>query len=169
MIANDKLQAYWGRVVSGLEQNEWIPALLMRLFVGGFFFESGLNKVQNLDVMTQRFVEWGIPAPAFNAALSGYTELIGGALIVLGLMTRLACLPLVINMVVAVITVKAKDLTSLTDFVELDEPLYALAFLWLLFAGPGRASLDRVIQRAWPSVVATQDEVLAPSASAPHA
>jgi len=147
MTLIDQLEEHWARVVKRLEQHTWIPALLMRVFVGGFFFETGLSKVQNLDAMTQRFIEWGIPAPAFNAALSGYTELIGGALVVLGLMTRLASVPMVINMVVAVVTVKAKELSSITDFLELDEPLYALAFLWLAFAGPGRASLDKLLLR----------------------
>lgn len=142
------LTVHWNRVVRGLEKQDWIPALSMRLFVGGFFFETGLSKVQNLEGMTQRFIEWGIPAPAVNAALSGYTELIGGALIMLGLATRLACVPMIINMLVAVLTVKARELSGLTDFVELDEPLYALAFLWLLFAGPGRVSFDRLFQRA---------------------
>ena|ERR1700712_463778 len=151
MFSLNSLRDLWSRVVSQLEQTQWLPALLMRLFLGSFFFETGLAKVQNLEAMTQRFIDWGIPAPAFNAALSGYTELIGGALIILGLMTRLACVPLVINMLVAVLSVKAKELTSLTDFVELDEPLYALGFLWLLFAGPGRVSLDRVLLRFWPA------------------
>jgi putative oxidoreductase len=121
----------------------------MRLFLGAFFFETGLAKVGDLDTMTQRFIDWGIPAPAFNAALSGYTELIGGALIVLGLITRLTCVPMAVNMLVAVVTVKARGLSSLTDFVELDEPLYALAFVWLLFTGPGRVSLDRLIEQVW--------------------
>lgn len=147
----DILTAQWNRIVRSLEAQDWIPALLVRLFVGGFFFETGLAKVQSLEAMTQRFIEWGIPAPAFNAALSGYTELIGGGLIVLGLLTRLACVPMIINMLVAVLTVKARELSGLTDFVELDEPLYALAFLWLFFAGPGRVSLDRLLQRAWAS------------------
>lgn len=48
-------------------------------------------------------------------------------------------------MVVAIASVKMKGVASLDDFVELDEPMYALAFLWLVFAGPGRASLDHWI------------------------
>ena len=90
----------------------------------------------------------GIPHPAFNAALSAYTECIGGALIVAGLLTRLVSIPLIINMLVAILTVKLKKVTGLDDFVELDEPLYALAFLWLLIAGPGCVSLDYLLERA---------------------
>jgi putative oxidoreductase len=137
----DRVQA----VLSRLEGAQWIPQLLTRLFVGYFFFETGWSKVHDLDAMAQRFAGWGIPFPAFNAALSGYTELIGGALILIGLFTRLAAIPLFINMVVAILTVKMKKVTGLDDFVELDEPLYALAFLWLFFSGPGWVSLDHLL------------------------
>ena len=126
----------------------WMPPLLMRLFVGYFFFETGWAKLHNLDAFTQRFMEWGIPHPAFNAALSAYTECIGGALIVVGLLTRLASVPLIINMMVAILTVKLKKVAGLDDFVELDEPLYALSFFWLMIAGPGCVSLDYLLVRA---------------------
>jgi len=132
-------------VLARLERAQWIPQLLTRLFVGYFFFETGWSKIHNLDAMAQRFAGWGIPFPAFNAALSGYTELIGGALILVGLFTRLAAIPLFINMVVAILTVKMKAVTGLDEFVELDEPLYALAFLWLFLAGPGCLSLDHLL------------------------
>jgi putative oxidoreductase len=137
----DRVQA----VLTQLERAQWIPQLLTRLFVGYFFYETGWSKIHNLDAMTQRFAGWGIPFPAFNAALSGYTELIGGALILVGLFTRLAAIPLSINMVVAILTVKLKKVTGLDDFVELDEPLYALAFLWLFFSGPGWVSLAHLL------------------------
>ena len=132
-------------VLAQLERAQWIPQLLTRLFIGYFFLETGWGKIHNLDAMAQRFARWGIPFAAFNAALSGYTELIGGALILIGLFTRLAAIPLFINMVVAILTVKMKAVTGLDDFVELDEPVYALAFLWLFFSGPGRVSLDHVL------------------------
>jgi putative oxidoreductase len=49
--------------------------------------------------------------------------------------------------VVAIVTVKLRGVTGLDEFVELDEPLYALSFVWLFFSGPGRASLDHLIAR----------------------
>lgn len=132
-------------IVTTMTQSQWIPQLLVRLFVGYFFFETGWSKVGNLDAMAERFTGWGIPFPAFNAALSGYTELIGGALLVLGLATRLAAIPLCINMVVAILVVNLRRVSGLDEFVELSEPLYALCFVWLFFSGPGRASLDHVL------------------------
>ncbi len=134
-------------VLSRLKNAEWMPQLLVRLFVGYFFLETGWGKVHNLDAMAERFEGWGIPAPALSAALSGYTELIGGTLVLIGLLTRLASIPLVINMVVAILVVRMKKVSGLDEFAELDEPLYALSFLWLFFSGPGKASLDHLLFR----------------------
>ncbi len=124
----------------------WIPALLMRLFVGYFFMETGWGKIHNLEAFTTRFAQWGIPYPAFNAALSAYTEFLGGALTILGLGMRFVSIPMIINMIVAILTVKLKDVSGLDDFAELDEPLYALSFLWLFFSGAGWLSADFLLR-----------------------
>jgi putative oxidoreductase len=134
-------------ILASLTAAQWIPALLVRLFVGYLFFETGLAKIGILDTMTERFTGWGIPFPAFSAALSACTELLGGALLVVGLGTRLVAAPLFINMVVAVLVVNVQRVSGLDEFVELSEPLYALSFLWLFFAGPGRMSLDHLLWR----------------------
>ena len=126
----------------------WIPALLTRLFVGYFFFTSGWAKSHDLATFTANFKSWGIPYPAFNAALSAYTELLGGALTIVGLGMRFVSIPMIINMAVAVLSVKLKEVSSLTDFVNLDEPLYALVYVWLLFAGAGWCSLDGAVKAA---------------------
>src|SRR6516225_3631958 len=132
-----------------LDRQEWIAQLLVRLFVGYFFVETGWGKLHNLDGFAQRFAGWGIPYPHFNAALSAYTEFIGGWLIVFGIATRLASIPMIINMVVAILAVNLKRVSSLDDFVELDEPLYALSFLWLLLSGPGWVSVDHLVRRVF--------------------
>jgi putative oxidoreductase len=125
----------------------WIPALLMRLFVGYFFMETGWGKIHNLDGFTTRFAQWGIPYPAFNAALSAYTEFVGGALTILGLGMRFVSIPMIINMIVAILTVKLKNVSGLDDFAELDEPLYALSFVWLFFSGAEWLSVDYLLGR----------------------
>jgi putative oxidoreductase len=50
-------------------------------------------------------------------------------------------------MLVAILVVNVKSVNGLDEFVELSEPLYALTFLWLVFSGPGRISLDHVLFR----------------------
>jgi putative oxidoreductase len=144
-----------------LTRAQWVPQLLVRLFVGYFFLETGWGKIHNLQGMAERFADWGLPAPAFNAAFSGWTEFLGGLLVVLGLFTRLVSIPLFINMVVAMLAVKLKKVGGLDDFVELDEPLYALSFLWLFFSGPGWISLDHLLDKALRRKYATE---LAPQA-----
>src|SRR5271170_1605453 len=131
----------------------WIPALLMRLFVGYFFMETGWAKIHNLDAFTTRFAGWGIPYPAFNAALSAYTEFLGGGLTILGLGMRFVSIPMIINMIVAILTVKLKSVGGLDDFVELDEPLYALTFVWLFFSGAGWLSIDGLLKQTLGSWV----------------
>jgi putative oxidoreductase len=140
-----------GRTIAeSLTRQAWIAQLLIRLFVGYFFLETGWAKAENLDAMAERFTGWGIPLPAFSAALSAYTELAGGALLMLGLATRLAAIPLFVNMLVAITVVNIKKVSGLDEFVELSEPLYALCFVWLFFAGPGRASLDHLLATRFP-------------------
>jgi putative oxidoreductase len=135
-------------VLTLLGRSEWVAQLLVRLFVGYFFMETGWGKLHNLDGFAQRFAGWGIPHPYFNAALSAYTEFIGGLLTVFGLGTRLVSIPMIINMVVAILKVNLMQVSSLDEFSELDEPLYALAYLWLLLSGPGWVSIDYIVSRA---------------------
>jgi putative oxidoreductase len=132
-----------------VDRQEWMAQLLVRLFVGYFFMETGWGKLHNLDGFAQRFAGWGIPYPHFNAALSAYTEFIGGLLTVCGIGTRLVSIPMIINMLVAIIKVNLRSVTSLDNFAELDEPLYALAYLWLLLSGPGWVSIDYLVSRVF--------------------
>jgi putative oxidoreductase len=131
----------------------WIPALLTRLLVGYFFMETGWAKIHNLDTFAMRFAQWGIPYPAFNAALSAYTEFVGGALTIIGLGMRFVSIPMIINMIVAIVTVKLKNVSGLDDFVELDEPLYALTFVWLFFSGAGWLSVDTIFKHIFASLL----------------
>lgn len=135
------------RLLEILYAGRWIGPLVVRLVFGYFWLETGIAKVHNLDGFTQRFVGWHIPYPAFSAGLSAWTELLGGLLIMLGLFTRLVCIPMIINMAVAVALVVSANLMSLDDYVEADEIVYSLIFFWLLVAGPGKASIDTLVAR----------------------
>lgn len=139
---------WWQRLTGLLDALAWVPPLLVRLFVGYFFFETGWAKLHNLPAFVEHFQQWGIPYPAFNAALSAWTECLGGALTIAGLATRFVSIAMVINMAVAILSVKLKNVSGLDDFVELDEPLYALFYIWLGFTGAGAASFDRLIALA---------------------
>ena len=106
---------------------------------------TGWGKVHNLPKVAAFFAELHIPAPAFQAAVVSYVELIGGALLLLGLFTRLAALPLLVSMAVAILTAKAAEVHGLPDLFGLVEWTYLVLLLWLALAGPGRVALDHFI------------------------
>jgi putative oxidoreductase len=151
-VNQKKLVMFTAEIFDRLSAAWWIPALLMRVFVGYFFMETGWGKIHNLEAFATRFAQWGIPHPAFNAALSAYTEFLGGALTILGLGMRFVSIPMIINMIVAILTVKLKNVGGLDDFVELDEPLYALSFVWLFFFGAGWLSVDTIFKHIFASL-----------------
>lgn len=142
MIANTA-----SRLLDFLYKVRWLGPLVARLSFGYFWLETGIAKVQNLDGFTQRFMGWGVPFPAFSAGLSAWTELVGGALIMLGLFTRLISIPMIINMIVAIVLVVSANFQGIDEFVEADETVYILIFFWLLMAGPGKVSLDTLLAR----------------------
>src|SRR5207245_223666 len=77
--------------------------LLIRLMAGGVFLWEGVMKfVFPHTLGVGRFLKLGIPAPEFMAPFVGVMEIVGGTLFVLGLCTRLAALPLLIDIVLAV-------------------------------------------------------------------
>jgi putative oxidoreductase len=124
---------------------EWLGPLLLRLVFGYFWLETGWAKLHNLEFFSARFVEWGIPWPMLSATVSGATDLIGGALLIIGLGTRLVAIPMIINMLVALAVVVLPTISTVNEFVELDEVLYVAVLFWLLMAGPGKASLDHLL------------------------
>ena len=80
--------------------------ILIRLAVGGVFFASGLIKFLYANQGAGRFAKLGIPAPVFMANFVGVVEIAAGFLLAVGLATRLAAIPLVFNMLVAIFTSK---------------------------------------------------------------
>lgn len=126
---------------------EWLGPLVMRLGFGYFWLETGWYKLVYIENFTMRFASWGIPWPGLSAMVSAGTDMLGGALLMLGLATRLACVPMIINMVVALVLVVSRDISGLDEYVESSELTYILILFWLLMAGPGRASLDAWLWR----------------------
>jgi putative oxidoreductase len=120
--------------------------LALRLLYGGQFILTGHGKLANLDQTTQFFVSLHLPAPGFQAVLVGCTEFFGGILLVLGLGTRLAALPLTISMIVAYLTAeRAEAFKSLDNFTSATPFQFLLACLLLMAFGPGRVALDALV------------------------
>jgi putative oxidoreductase len=135
--------------------------VLIRFYVGLIFLSEGILKFLRPDQLGPgRFDKAGIPAPTFFAYLDGVFEIGCGILILAGLLTRLAVVPMIVNMVGALLITKLPILWG-------DAPLYSAAsggwdFLresrvdlamlcgsvFLLVAGAGVYSIDALRNRA---------------------
>jgi putative oxidoreductase len=129
--------------------------LLIRLCWGIQFFTTGLGKLMHIRKVIDFFTGIPIVFPAFNAYLVGCTEMIGGALLTVGLASRLTAVPLGFTLVVAYLTTEKDALKSLYTFTDIDPFLTAAPFLFLFACvivfvfGPGVFSLDYLIARKW--------------------
>lgn len=126
----------------------WAGPLIMRLVVGYVFMRTGWGKLNNLPQVIQNFTEWGIPFPTILTPFVSGVECFGGAMLVLGLFTRIPAAMLAVVMVVAVKSAKWGDVDSLETLFGFEEITYFAAFLWLAITGPGAASLDRLLLNA---------------------
>jgi len=124
----------------------WLPPLFARIVVGWVFMWTGWTKLNNLPQITENFASWGIPFPEITTPFVSGVEFIGGLLLLLGLFTRIAAVPLVIVMIVAIISAKLDQIDSLETLLGFEEVLYMALFGWLAVAGPGPVSLDRLLQ-----------------------
>jgi putative oxidoreductase len=81
--------------------------ILIRLIVGAVFLSEGIQKfLFPNDLGVGRFIKIGIPAPQVMAPFVGVIEIICGTLITLGLLTRLAAIPLIIDISMAILSTK---------------------------------------------------------------
>lgn len=128
----------------------WLPPLAARLVVGWVFMWSGWQKLHNLPEMIENFRGWGIPNPEILTPFVSGVEFVGGLLLLLGLFTRIAAVPLVVVMAVAIVSAKWAQVDSLETLLGFEEVAYMALFGWLAVAGPGPISLDYLLQK-WRS------------------
>lgn len=126
----------------------WAGPLIMRLIVGYVFMMSGWGKLNNLPQMIQNFTEWGIIFPKIMTPFVSGVEFFGGIMLILGLFTRIPAAMLAFTMLVAIKSAKWDSWESLDTLLGFEEATYFAGFLWLAIAGPGAASLDRLLLNA---------------------
>jgi uncharacterized membrane protein YphA (DoxX/SURF4 family) len=81
--------------------------ILIRIAVGAVFLSEGMQKfLFPNELGAGRFIKIGIPAPEVMGPFVGLVEIVCGSLIIVGLLTRLAAIPLIIDMCVALISTK---------------------------------------------------------------
>lgn len=125
--------------------------LVIRLFWGWQFMQTGWGKLHNLDRTTNFFSGLGIPFPHLNAVMASCTELVGGTLLALGLLTRFATVPLIFCMCIAYWTADNEAVRAI--YSDPDKFTGATPFLFLYAAviiftfGPGKLALDTLLFR----------------------
>ena len=127
-----------------------VPTLLCRLVVGLIFLSEGLQKYITPDLTgVGRFAKIGFSNPSFWAYFTGSFEIVCGILVLLGLLTRLAAIPLLIIMMVAFITTKLPILTNdgFWSFAHEYRTDFAMTMLliYLMIYGGGNNSVDKKI------------------------
>jgi putative oxidoreductase len=146
----------WKRLVQfallGSRDLEPCAILLVRVSLGLFFAISGANKLfvaGGTKTMYETLVAAKVPFPHLTTYFVSGVEFVGGSLLTMGFLSSLACVVLLVDMLVAILTTKLSAMPKglsfpgwLDDFLYLPEALYVLFFIWLLCAGPGRFSVD---------------------------
>jgi putative oxidoreductase len=121
--------------------------ILIRLLVGAVFLSEGIQKfLFPVALGVGRFAKIGIPMPGFFGPFVGIVEIVCGVLLLLGLLTRLAAIPLIIDIAVAIVTTKLPLLAksgfwSMAHEARTDWCMLC-GTIFLLIVGAGRQSLD---------------------------
>ena len=146
----------WKRLVQfallGSGDLEQYTILLVRVSIGLFFAISGGNKsfiAGGTKPVYDTLVKAKIPFPCQTAYFVAGVEFVCGSLLTVGLLSGVACVALLIDMIVATLTEAISTLPKglsplnwLDDFFYLPEVLYVLFFIWLICSGPGKFSVD---------------------------
>ena len=143
-----------------LQTNASGSVILIRLVVGGIFLSEGVQKfLYPAENGAGRFAKIGIPSPDVMGPFVGVVEIVCGALILIGFLTRLAAIPLIINMLVAILSTKIPILLGqgFWGFSLRNLPYYGfwgmaheartdfsmlLGSVFLLIVGAGALSID---------------------------
>lgn len=126
--------------------------ILIRILVGWVFLTEGIQKFLFPAALgVGRFVKIGIPAPHFFAPFVGVVEIVCGLLLIVGLLTRLASVPLLIDIAVAIATTKIPMLMKSGFWAAMHEArtdfCMVMGLVFLLIAGSGAFSVDAKLER----------------------
>jgi uncharacterized membrane protein YphA (DoxX/SURF4 family) len=148
-----------------MEANAFRAVILIRVLVGWVFVSEGIQKVlYPASVGAGRFARIGLPQPEFLAALVATVEIVCGALVLLGLFTRWAVVPLLIVISTAILATKLPillghgfwgftapkleryGLWSMLHEARTDVSML-LGLLFLRITGAGKYSMDEILRR----------------------
>lgn len=129
------------------------PYLLLafRLYWGWLFYQAGLGKVQNIDGVIGSFAKLAIPFSYYTAHFIAWVELLGGAFLAFGFLSRIASLFLSATMITALFLAHTEGLYSIfkdaSVFLQEAPVTYLMATLVVFAFGPGKFSIDGFFKR----------------------
>lgn len=127
--------------------------LLLRLGFGGLMLTHGIPKLMNYSTLATQFPDPLGLGSQISVLLAIGAEVGCSLLIILGLFTRLATLPLIVTMLVAIFIVHGAD-----PFAKKEAAItYLIPYLTLLLTGPGQYAVDALLQRVWPGSRKSKD------------
>jgi putative oxidoreductase len=134
-----------------LKTDDSKTTILIRLMVGAVFVSEGIQKFLFPEIRgAGRFEKIGLPDPEFLGSFVGTFEILCGTLILIGLITRFASIPLIVIMLVAIATTKTqvyveKGFWELLHGSRTDWSML-LGSIFLLIRGGGKWSVDSILK-----------------------
>jgi putative oxidoreductase len=150
----DPLRRLYDRLGAGATALQSPFLLVLRLYFFWQLFLTGKGKLLNIAKVSDFFASLGIPLPTLNAYFIGSLECFGSLLLMIGLAARPVSLLIVVSMTVAYFTADFEALSNAFNdpdkFVKADPFPFLFAALIVLIFGPGRWSLDALLNaRPW--------------------
>lgn len=124
--------------------------LILRIIVGGIFIAHGIDKVfmQGMDETVGQFSAWGVPSPQLWGWVIALGEIIGGAVLVVGLLTTVVAAVMAFIPAAGIYYVHASAGVFAEDGGIEFPALLIVSLIMVIVFGAGRASLDGVLNRA---------------------
>ncbi len=141
---------YFGPRKERIVKIQWLsnmPEILIRTILAYLYIQSGYGKFQDMDSVVNYFMTLQIPWPHLNAYIVAAIELIGGAMIFIGLLTRFTSFLLSVIMVVALLTAQKESLSSFGLLIETVEFLYFVLLFALFAKGSVVFSIDQWLRK----------------------
>jgi len=111
---------------------------ILRVGLGILVMKHGYDKLSHFNDMQDKFINFLHMGSTVSLVLAIFAEFFCAILLILGLFTRLACVPLIIDLCVAFFIIHNADFFGKGEV----DALYITGFVAILFAGPGRVSVD---------------------------
>src|SRR5918996_5593022 len=148
--------------------------VIVRLIVGGMMFVHGLDKIGSGPTGFGEFLgsQLGLPAGVFLGWVVTLLELVGGAMLVVGVLSRVIALLMTIELIGAIVLVTGERGLIGAESVGFERDLADISgFIVVLLLGPGRPSLDHLLglERAVPAVTPVDIDVTDASTARPDA